>query len=184
MKKWEIKRADHPSEFRQIFRLNYETFVEEIPQHEVNHEQLLVDFQHQQNTYFIAKENEELVGMIAINDKRPYSLDHKLDDLGQWIDNLDQSCEVRLLAVHRDHRHRGIMLALLQALFDWAQQRDYQVGLISGYLKNRPLYQKMGFEHFGPVCGTGQAQFQPMKITMDQIKKYLNYPKDENNENT
>ncbi|UTW64130.1 GNAT family N-acetyltransferase [bacterium SCSIO 12741] len=173
MKKWEVKRADTPDEFRQIFRLNYETFVEEIPQHEVNHDQLLVDFQHQRNTYFIAMEEGVLIGMIAINDQRPYSLDHKLENLGDWVQDLDKSCEVRLLAVHQQYRSRGVMLALLKALYEYAQEKDYQIGLISGILKNLPLYEKMGFQAFGPICGSGQAQFQPMMVTQKQMQTFF-----------
>ncbi|WP_285849425.1 hypothetical protein [Niallia taxi] len=31
-----FKIASHPQEFEQIFRLNHETFAEEIPQHDKN----------------------------------------------------------------------------------------------------------------------------------------------------
>ena len=48
-----FKIASGEPEFEQIFRLNYKTFVEEIPQHRNNPEQRLVDKFHAENTYAI-----------------------------------------------------------------------------------------------------------------------------------
>ena len=48
-----FKVASEDWEFEQIHRLNYGTFVEEIPQHEGNAEKSLVDTFHGENTYFI-----------------------------------------------------------------------------------------------------------------------------------
>ena len=53
-----VKIADTGDEFDRIARLNYATFVEEIPQHQSNPDRALVDKFHQENTYFIAKEGE------------------------------------------------------------------------------------------------------------------------------
>ena len=47
------KIATEASEFEAIHRLNYDTFVEEIPQHTANPERRLVDRFHAQNTYVI-----------------------------------------------------------------------------------------------------------------------------------
>ena len=45
------KIAETPDEFEQIFRLNYKTFTEEIPQNEANPERSRVDKFHAENTY-------------------------------------------------------------------------------------------------------------------------------------
>ena len=45
-------------EFEQIFKLNYKTFVEEIPQHERNAERRLVDKFHEENTYLICMDGK------------------------------------------------------------------------------------------------------------------------------
>ena len=74
----EYKIACEQDEFQQIYALNYQTFVEEIPQHEENENHILVDKFHEENTYVIAKADEEVVGMIAVRSKRPFSLDQKL----------------------------------------------------------------------------------------------------------
>ena len=46
-------------------RLNYKTFVEEIPQHERSATERLVDKFHAQNTYLISLSGRKLVGMLA-----------------------------------------------------------------------------------------------------------------------
>ena len=46
-----FKVACEPWEFEQVHRLNYKTFVEEIPQHEANPDELLVDNFHQENMH-------------------------------------------------------------------------------------------------------------------------------------
>ena len=43
MNRYRIKLAETPAEREQVHRLNYETFVEEIPQHAPNPERRLVD---------------------------------------------------------------------------------------------------------------------------------------------
>jgi len=44
-----FKIADQEWEFNEIHKLNYETFVEEIPQHKANSEKYLVDKFHEEN---------------------------------------------------------------------------------------------------------------------------------------
>ena len=74
MNHFTFKIATEPSEFEQIYQLNYETFVEEIPQHAKNEEQKLVDKFHDENLYFICLKGQEVIGMLCYRDKRPFSL--------------------------------------------------------------------------------------------------------------
>jgi len=68
------KIATEPREFELIHRLNYETFVEEIPQHAANPTGRLVDRFHDENTYVVCMNGDELTGMIALRGRRPFSL--------------------------------------------------------------------------------------------------------------
>src|SRR2546426_6909119 len=77
----QFKIATEDWEFEAIHRLNYKTFVEEIPQHRDNPEQRLVDKFHAENTYAICLNGEQLAGMVAGRAKRPFSLDQKLPNL-------------------------------------------------------------------------------------------------------
>ena len=55
---FEFKVATEPEELEQVHRLNYRTFVEEIPQHRANSERSLVDKFHDDNVYVIAKRGD------------------------------------------------------------------------------------------------------------------------------
>src|SRR3954465_11782876 len=94
-----LKIAREEWEFEQIHRLNYRTFVEEIPQHTPNPDGRLVDRFHAENTYLIAVAGERGVGMLAMRDRRPFSLDAKLSDLDGYLPPHRSVAEVRLMAV-------------------------------------------------------------------------------------
>ena len=74
-----FKIASESWEFEQIHRLNYQTFVDEIPQHQRNAEHKLIDKFHDENTYVVGLAGNSVVAMIALRDKRPLSLDEKID---------------------------------------------------------------------------------------------------------
>src|SRR5882672_87373 len=76
-----FKIASEDWELEAIHRLNYKTFVEEIPQHARNPEQRLVDKFHAENTYAICLLEDRLVGMVTGRSKRPFSLDQKVPGL-------------------------------------------------------------------------------------------------------
>src|SRR5690606_34110935 len=45
----------------------------------------------------------------------------------------------------------------------------YNLGLISGTLRQARLYEHMGFVPFGPLTGTAEAPYQPMYITLENF---------------
>lgn len=73
--------ATTEKDFAQIRALNYQTFVEEIPQHEKNETGLLRDRFEDESLYVICRQRNEVVGMLALRAHRPFSLDSKLNDL-------------------------------------------------------------------------------------------------------
>src|SRR5437764_12782913 len=94
-----FKTAAEDWEFEEIHRLNYKTFVEEIPQHKASPTQRLVDKFHPENTYLISLCGRKLAGMLAVRGNRPFSLDQKLDNLDTYLPSDRNVCEIRLLAV-------------------------------------------------------------------------------------
>ena len=72
---FQFKIASEDWEFELIHRLNYQTFVEEIPQHQPSATRRLVDKFHAENTYLIGLCGGELVGMLALRASRPFSLE-------------------------------------------------------------------------------------------------------------
>jgi len=161
------KIASLEYEFEQIHRLNYETFVEEIPQHGENPDKRLVDKFHGENTYIICLDGEELAGMLAVRDKRPFSLDQKLPGLDLYLPRSRSLCELRLLSVKKERRYRKVLLGLFARLAAYCEEKKYDLALISANVAQGKLYRNLGFTPFGPEVGGEGARYQPMYLTPD-----------------
>lgn len=162
----QFKIADQAWEFEAIHRLNYRTFVEEIPQHAPNAERRLVDRFHDENTYAIALNEGELVGMIAGRSARPFSLDGKLPDLDRHLPPHQKAMEVRLLAVAPAFRKPGVFARLSGVLARRFRADGCDLALISGTLRQTRLYRHLGFQPFGPQVGSAEAPYQPMLMRL------------------
>lgn len=164
------KIAAEPEEMEQIYKLNYETFVEEIPQHQQNESRSLIDKFDKENTYIIAKDAEAVIGMIAVRANRPFSLDHKLANLDDYLPKHAIPCEIRLLSVKREYRKTRVFYQLVNLLVNHCLEKNYNMALISGTDRQIKLYKKIGFEPFGPMVGTEKAMFQPMYLTKEKFE--------------
>ena len=165
-----FKIDSEPEEFEQIHRLNYRTFVEEIPQHAVNAQRRLVDAFHDENTYIICLKNGTLAGMLSVRAKRPFSLDRKLPDLDRRLPPASSVCEIRLLAVTPSERRGPIFAGLLRELLRLCDERGHDLAIISGTVRQAKLYRHLGFRPFGPLVGTPEAPYQPMYLTWDALR--------------
>lgn len=164
-----FKIAEQPWEIEAVHALNYKTFVEEIPQHEPNFEKKLADKFHEENTYIICihEERRILAGMIAFRDKRPFSLDKKLENLDAYLPEGHSLCEIRLLAVEEEYRYTRISQGLIAQLVQHAIDCGHDLAVISGTVRQIKLYRFLGFVPFGPLVGSGDAQYQPMYLTLE-----------------
>ncbi len=160
-----LKIASEDWEFEQIHALNYQTFVEEVPQHPATGTRTLVDKFHAENTYLICLRDRQLVGMMAVRDKRPFSLDLKLPDLDSYLPEARSVCEIRLLSVHPDHRTGVVFRSLGTLLLSHCRAKGYDLAVVSGTLRQQQLYRHLGFVPFGPVVGAPGPLFQPMYLT-------------------
>jgi aspartate aminotransferase-like enzyme len=163
------KKASEPIEFKQIHELNYHTFVEEIPQHEPNLEQCLIDKFNQQNIYFIAKKHGEVIGMISIRGLRPFSLDKKINNLDDYIPPQAKPCEIRLLSIKKEYRKSFIFYMLCTKIIEYCMEENYTLVLISGVESQVSLYKKIGFQSFGNWVGDEKVRFQPMLLSHEQF---------------
>ena len=164
--------ASTPEEFAQIYRLNHQTFAEEIPQHAPSEDGLLRDRFDAENTYVVAVRGDRVVGMIAVRGRRPFSLDAKLPDLDAHLPPAQAVCEVRLLAVERAHRRGVVFRGLVAQLADVCLEREYDLALISGTTRQLRLYRHLGFVPFGPLVGPPEAQYQPMYLTLNGFRRH------------
>jgi len=170
--KLEFKNASEDWEFEQINELNYRTFVEEIPQHEKNKDRSLIDKFNSENNYIICKRGKKLLGMIAVRDKRPFSLDQKLEELDSYLPEYNSACEFRLLSIEKDFRNLRIIQGLLVVLAKFADEKGYDIALISANVKRISFYKQFGFKPFGSEVGTKDAKYQPMYLTLQSSKAF------------
>lgn len=159
------KIARTEAEFTEIAKLNYSTFVEEIPQHETDESGMRVDPFHKQNTYLVVLSDTTLVGMIALRADRPFSLDRKIGRMEEHLGEVGRICEIRLLAVQKEHRNGRVFFLLARALSDYCCEQGYDAAVISGTTRELKLYGQLGFRPFAAPVGTGDAVFVPMVTT-------------------
>jgi aspartate aminotransferase-like enzyme len=169
-----FKIATEEWEFKQIHKLNYRTFVEEIPQHETNPEKTLVDKFHQDNKYIICLRDNRLIGMVSLMDKRPFSLDQKLKNLDSYLPKFNSVVEIRLLSVEQGYRRGYVLKGLFTALIEQVETHEHDLAIISATLNQMKLYKHLGFVPFGPLVGNDLAMFQPMYLTINAYKEFRN----------
>lgn len=165
-----FKFATEDWEHELIHRLNYKTFVEEIPQHQASPAQRLVDKFHAENTYLICLSGRKLAGMLAVRGNRPFSLDQKLANLDSYLPAGRKTCEIRLLAVEKKFRGAQVLQGILALLWQHGIEKGYDLAIISGTTRQFKLYQHLGFVPFGPMVGSDEAQFQPMYVTLETFE--------------
>ena len=133
MHPYRIKLADSADEREYVHQLNYATFVEEIPQHAPNPERRLVDRFDAENEYVIALgSDDKVVGMLALRARRPFSLDLKLEQLDSYLPPHRSLCELRLLAVRREHRHKALFRDLIAFTARRCVAAGHDLAVISG----------------------------------------------------
>ncbi len=152
-----------------IHRLNYRTFVEEIPQHAPNDERRLVDRFHGENCYAVYEVDGVVVGMVAGRTTRPFSLDTKLGGVDQFLPAGCRPAEIRLLAVDRAHRSTRACTALVAFITRHLLAQGFDTGVISGTTRQLALYRHLGFREFGPLVGQEGAWYQPMQISIAEV---------------
>ena len=158
-----------------IFKLNYETFVDEIPQHEKNETKKLKDKFHDKNIYIIAKKENEVIGMISLSDTRPFSLDDKLNNIDTYYKGeYRKPVEIRLLSIKHQYRKTKVFTELIQRTFNYIIQNSYDIVFISGTVRQEKLYKHIGFVQFHENVGTKDAEYMPMYLDLTAENKIIN----------
>jgi aspartate aminotransferase-like enzyme len=129
-----------------------------------------VDKFHAENTYLVCLCGRKLVGMLAVRGNRPFSLDQKLEQVDSYLPSGRKICEIRLLAVEKKFRGAQVLQGILALLWQHGIEKGYDLAIISGTTRQVRLYQHLGFVPFGPTVGKGEAQFQPMYVTLETFE--------------
>jgi len=165
-------RLATPADHEAIHRLNYRTFVEEIPQHAPNDARRLVDRFHDDNVYAVYEVDGTVVGMVSGRTARPFSLDQKLGPIDQWLPIGCRPVEIRLLAVDPAWRSTRVFTRLVQFITHHFLHAGFDVGVMSGTTRQLALYRHMGFRPFASLVGHEGAQYQPMYITSEHVMQW------------
>lgn len=163
---YRMARTNYDEE--QIHKLNYKTFVEEIPQHSPNNNRRLTDQFHNENEYLLCMKDSKVIGMIALRSNRPFSLDKKLGPIEEKLSDPPlYPVEIRLLSIEAQYRTGRPFLGMLQALVNWCLKAGYDAAVISGTVRELKLYRQLGFLPFAEPTGTAEASFVPMILTQE-----------------
>lgn len=162
-------RLATPADMEAIHRLNYRTFVEEIPQHAPCDDRRLVDRFHDENVYVVYEADGDVVGMVCGRAQRPFSLDQKLGPIDAWLPPHERAVEVRLLAVDQPYRATRVFVRLLQTLIDHFASQGYDLAVLSGTTRQLALYANMGCVPFAHRIGSSGAEYQPMYLDLETV---------------
>lgn len=171
--RYSFKPAETAEEYAQVHRLNYKTFVRELPQHSDPGKEELVDKFHDRNTYYVALYDDRVVGMISGHDQAPFSVADKMADKRQLSLLGARPFEVRLLAVEPEHRHRYVVTGLMWAIFRFAENAGYSHLLISGVHDKAGMYEKLGFLPLGPAMKSGEVFYTPMWCDIRRMRDHV-----------
>jgi predicted N-acetyltransferase YhbS len=163
---FEFRRAQTDVEFDAIHRLNHRIFAEEIGQHGRRADGRLIDKFHEQNAYFVASRDGELVGMVSVHAGPEFSIASRLRDAGA-LTELRAPLEVRLLGILPEFREGAVVAGLMSQVDAYARGHGYSDLLISGIEEREPMYRKLGFRAMGPSVACGEAAFVPMRLSFD-----------------
>ena len=152
-----------------INRLNYRTFVQELGQYPDDGSGLRVDKFHAKNRYLLCERGGELVGMVAVHDRPPFSVSTRLPG-GKRVEDLsERPLEVRLLAVRPDLRGGPVAFALLYGILRYCRENGYDDLWISGVTGQLRMYKRIGFRTLGPSVPQGEAAFAPMRLRVSEL---------------
>lgn len=168
---YSFKLADTAEEIEQVHRLNFRTFVQEIPQHtDPGTDGRLVDKFHDKNRYFIGVKDGRVVGMLAAHSEPPFSVADRMPDPSVLTRKGVRPVEIRLLAVDPAERDGNLLIQLVLNLFHYARGWGATHFVISAVVEQQEMYEHLGFTPLGPPVGTGRATFLPMWASLGQVQ--------------
>jgi aspartate aminotransferase-like enzyme len=164
-----FKCAETRQELEQVHRLNYRTFVSEIPQHEDHGDGLLIDKFHNKNQYIVVLRGSRVVGMLGVHNQPPYSVADRLPDPAVLNRSGTRPIEVRLLAIEPEERNKNMFFGLMHYMYRYAEERGFTHMYISAIEERLQLYKRLGFKVLGPAVPGGNARFVPMVLTLGDL---------------
>ena len=161
-----VRQAKPDADRAAIHALNHRIFAEELGQYRTEDGGQHVDKFDEKNRYFLAENDSELIGMVAVHGEAPFSFTNRLPASTSVEELAERPLEVRLLAVVPEHRGGRVAAALFLAVHRWAVANRYDALFISGVDEQLPLYRRLGFEALGPAVPQGHCRFTAMRLPL------------------
>ncbi len=165
-------QAESAELIEQIHRLNHDVFAVEIRQHAVRADRRLIDKFHDKNSYFVALDNGDVVGLVSTHWTRPFSIEERCPGFGEKIPLDARVAEIRLLAVRRDYRRSGVFWGLVATVAEFLLKAGFEVAVISALSERQSMYERLGFEALGDATSSGEASFVPMFIARECFQQF------------
>ncbi len=166
----EIRPPQNEAEMRQLWQLNHKVFSEEMRQHELHDDGILVDKFHSKNLYYAAWDEEgKAVGMICAHWQEPFSAVDRFGDVMRAAIIPGKSAEVRLFAVSLEYRKLALAPRLGVIMFKKLEEMGHRLLLISGISDQKTFYEHIGFRAIGEAVKDGDASFYPMIADLSQV---------------
>ena len=166
-------RAVSAHDYECVRRLNHRIFAEEVGQHEVTEDGLLVDRFEHKSTYYLAWDGTEAVGMVCVHGDPPFSVESRFPPDLKIESIPGRKLEVRLLAILPGRRNGMAFAGLLGPMILDALDLGYETLLISGIAERLDLYRSLGFEALGPPVESGRARYAPMMMRLDALPEHI-----------
>ncbi|MFN0044279.1 MAG: GNAT family N-acetyltransferase [Alphaproteobacteria bacterium] len=163
-----IRPAESPADWEAVERLNYDTFVVEIPQHPPNESKRLYDPKLERATMMCAWEGDILAGMISVSWTRPFSLDLKLPNVDELVPAGSKVAEFRLLAVRPPWRRSRLAIRMIGSAGKFAVLAGCTHGIVSAYERQAKMYSHLGGYVVGPPIGTPSAPYRMMVFPLTE----------------
>lgn len=175
---YSFRLARLPQELEQISRLLHQTFVLEVRQDADTGTGALIDKFHHKNTYLVAVHRSRICGMVAVHDQPPFSAASGLE-CEEILEPLrPKLLEVRRLAVEPARRSGAVFPGLIWSVHEYAEHGGYRYILISGLVKRRAMYEKLGFRPLGKAVRKGDAYFLPMLADLRSLPEPIRQERD------
>ncbi|MFO7562192.1 MAG: GNAT family N-acetyltransferase [Enhygromyxa sp.] len=168
-----IEIAQGPAVMTEVRRLNHLVYAEELGQDAVQQcGHSLADPRLEQGVCFIARAEGRAIGMLAMTlPAQRFSIEDAIGELPLTPAQRTRTVELRRLAVLREWRGRGAYPLLVDASVAHCLDSGNDLGVISALVEHIGLYERLGYRSFGDRFRKGEAEYQPMLLSVDELAR-------------
>jgi histidinol-phosphate/aromatic aminotransferase/cobyric acid decarboxylase-like protein/GNAT superfamily N-acetyltransferase len=160
---------------KSIYKIRHSVYAEELRQFSRNEEALLKDSLDEHNIYIVAKEGASVAGFISITPPRAptFSIDKYSKREALPFRIAEDTFELRLLTVMKEHRGRELATLLMYAAFRWVESHGGDRIIAIGRREILELYLRVGLQPTGFATTSGEVAYDLLTARVDGVRKSL-----------